>query len=471
MLTDLLPRILVLAAIYSLITIGMYIERYSHVLGVVPQFLTPNAFSFFDIALLTAIVSMCVVLLKHDVTPTSTASDHPAPPSHKTVAVTPSPAAQATVIDHRFFPHVMDVLAVRAPLELRSTSKYWRDRIESFTAHWRLERMAKAGKQGYHAKAFVYTHPSRRRPWEEGTPQPRTHVSFPQEAQFPLPRRLARAPPDGRTLAGLVRVLDVVANKLDKRHHWRTAFPNLEIVRYFACTVGDRTPYYPEPFPLVLPSLLAAPTAILFASVLDDGFKFALPSGVKQVIISIGEPVHDFECRVGVSNPNYFLPINLCHMLASNPAPLPDTTEHITFVFRNVELWGGRLRGDAAVWTKCFESRARCLARGGTITFVGNLNPVLPEKFFEIAAISQVDFPFRARELIEMGDPMSLTERVLEGLPHTIKEWEAMVNELPHPALARPIREIVRVLSAEQWRAEVGERLYALAMDATHTDI
>jgi hypothetical protein len=267
----------------------------------------------------------------------------------------------------------------------------------------------------------------------------------------------------------------VLVNQADDER-WIEAFPSLEVVRYFSCTIGEVNTNNPHRYPDgtweggVGPTLLlGAPTVVLYATISERGFKFLLPTGVKQVVVSLGKPQPRLRyLGLGVSNPFYDGHPPLPRLPNPGRLPgrllsvrwLPDTVERITIVHRDEDLTAHALCPGQSLWQSVVKARAfHSLLRGEGLTLVGDLS-VLP---------SPHELCHYAKGPVERTPAFAY--RLGREQYFTVKDFEARWAQRPNPADLRPIEERMRVMSEEEWRAEAGERVYRLAMDSMHTEI
>jgi hypothetical protein len=406
------------------------------------------------------------------------AKDEPAegePANDESARNEPAMSPKVT-IDHELYPHLIEFIALLAPLEIRATSRHWRDRIASFTKHWRLEQWREAGDPGWRLDANVHTPLHQWQPWERNHVQKqyRVHPLFERFVKYPLPTRLVPIPAIDPKLTRLVRALDVVANTAYEEH-WRH-FSDLEVVRFFSCDVDHVGSW---------PTAVGAPTVVLYGEVNDPGMKFCLPLGAKHIIMNLGEPTLRLDSRIGVSPLGNFS-IGSCllpHM--ANPLLIPDTVERMTIILRDLDSWRTPLAILRRVWVRWFRWQTLRLSTGVQFDIVGDLSPLLPgdgapELILESAKDAVRMFPEFLRVCADPNTTDAVYNQwVMESwrLPHVSDTDDrsalakAVLQSLGDQAQLKPIEERVRIMSNAEFRADIGERIYAFATDPLYVEV
>lgn len=390
-------------------------------------------------------------------------------------------------IDHNSFPHIVARIATLAPLELRATSRSWRTFVDrECCTHWRLEQ-----GQNYRLSAYVYApRASPRRwlsledidcgitteylppwssdnpddrpadprpgeprpfpilfggPWGQNPPTPSTQLTRPSSYSTEVVPSF-KATAEAAYPTQLVRSLDVVGS-LNVDTRWDDVFKRVEIIRFFP-TMHSR----------LAPMFLSPPLVIAFYSYRGPVMWSPLPPGVQHLIASIG-PVwsgppadHPRPNSVPVSNALPFV------------RPLPTTLNHLTIVYRDLESWtyvSSSIKGN---WNFIGSGIAHRLGqRDLKITIVGDLSIILPlaQTFPRVAEGKAAQYR-DALIRISRGQRVETHYPV----PSSTVEAEALLRILPPPA---PYDEsLLRFVSVEEWREEVGEHVFALSTDATY---
>lgn len=165
-----------------------------------------------------------------------------------------------------------------------------------------------------------------------------------------------------------VRFLDVVASTVTDAR-WHSAFPNLEVVRYFSCPLMGTAPGRAQMF--------SAPIVVIHSPVWGRGFHFPLPPAVQHLIVSVGpkEPLDASKYPPGTRLYTH----SSHHFPLVHHRRLPPTLARLTIHLRDLERWeaitnepvGDTLRN---VWKFLFARLAHRLAVADiSITIAGNL--------------------------------------------------------------------------------------------------
>jgi hypothetical protein len=383
--------------------------------------------------------------------------------------------APKVTINHELHPHIVEAIAFHAPLEMRATSRHWRDYVGSFTRHWRLEQWQEPGWPGTRLDANIHTSIHQRRPWEPERPQKQypVHPLFERFAQYPLPTRLVPLPEIDYKITGLVRALDAIASTAYEEHWQWYHFRCLEVIRFFSCNMGA----------IAWPTFFGAPIAVLYGEVRDPGLKFRLTPGVKHLIMNLGEPTALPKQRIGVSHPPYFAPACLLpHMV--NPTLIPDTVERMTVILRDLDTWKTPLNQLVGLWVRWFRWQALRLSRGVQFDIVGDLRCLptadrSPYRIRQAAADTLLKYPEFLRLSADPNVPSNQLQPwigqswrlPLEGDQNAATVAKSILQSLPDPAQLKPIKERVRIMSNDEFRADVGERIYAFAMDPLYVEV
>jgi hypothetical protein len=308
------------------------------------------------------------------------------------------------MLDHSLYPHLVERIAFWAPYELRGASRYWRKRVDASFTHWRIQ---------------------------DPTQEPDPKRDFPD-----FPAQLVRLGPYPDEVS-TARYLDV-GSPPDPR--W--VFPNLEIARYLDGAEGDLR--------------LGAPTVILHGPIASswqdlhrrrtDRARLQFPETVEHVIMSLGQPVPDsnvWENRIQNLD-NFF----------GGFTPFPDNELWLRPLIKRITVV---LRKDAPhVRNKYyFWSIPYRIIRGDldfTVVCGCCGHDASPTDSLRVDAIKTAS---AWRDLFE--EPTV-------GASH---DWWPSARELLPSDKFNPQAERVRSISYNEWREEVGETLFRLAVGDT----
>jgi hypothetical protein len=268
-----------------------------------------------------------------------------------------------------------------------------------------------------------------------------------------------------------VRTLDLIASTAFQP--WEGVFPSLEVARYFSCNMGWG-------FGGGWDHLCSAPTVIAYGSRADFGFRFRLALGVKHLIINVGEPIPLPEMRVGVSNPGVWGGMSSPQVPSPFAIPfinhvhLSGTLERITVIVR-LENESDPLTLVRTLWRRWVRRHARGLTMGMRLEIVqvGQRVPLDEETLIQLATEARVKHYSRLGKVVK-GTATEAEIHAWNGsgywIPFRPDEAQGFLEDLP-PLSRDWLPGQLRDLREDEFRASVGERIYALAMDPMHTEI